>query len=167
MPRATFTFTVREFMNYHELIAGFIAGVLLAVITTPHCRADELYVVASVKSYHFDRAAHYNENNLGVGFEYHPFVDGKDTGIRIGGGEYKNSLSVHTNYIEAAYLPIKFTDWIRGGLDALIVTGYETITKWFPVVLPVIEVKVGNYGANIVVAPLKKGGVALQVKYRF
>lgn len=144
----------------------FVIGLIVGFIVTSSCKADDVYGVVTLHSYHFDRSAGYNETNWGVGLEYHPTEQGKDTGLRFGVGEYKNSFNITSVYGELAYLPWAITDGIRVGATVLAVTGYGF--KPFVVVpLPVIEISNGYAGINLVVAPITKGGVALQFKFKF
>jgi hypothetical protein len=129
-----------------------------ALTRSQHAAADELWAVATVRSYHFDRdRKDYNEDNYGLGLEY------KGTG-RWGAmaGFYDNSQSRTSVYAGATYGlgqagPAKFGACICG------VTGYKKYAV-MPILLPSVAFEGKRFGINIGVLPKLVG---LQVKVKF
>lgn len=135
-----------------------------AVLFLTQCDAqgEDLWLSATVKSYHGNRDRGYNENNFGLGFET---TIGKD--LRAVGGFYENSYYHTTLYAGAAWLPLHAGP-VHGGLLIAGATGYE---NWpvRPVVLPTIAVEGKTFGANVGIMPSLNRGIGvigLQLKVR-
>src|ERR1700693_6003509 len=125
--------------------------ILLLVFSLP-AFGEELYVVGTLKSYHQDRAHHYNERNLGAGVEYHVNQD-----FRLVGEEYKNSFYKRSSYYGVAYLPFHRGDFSAGFLG-VEVNGYEG--HYSAVAIPVVSYGRGRFLANfIIIPPLRNMGV--------
>jgi len=124
--------------------------------------ATDLWLSATVASYHSNRDAEYNERNYGLGFEY-----GAADRWRAVGGVYDNSYYRTTVYGGALYLyPVSQS--IKVGVMLGLASGYSHVVgPLAPVALPTIAIEGKQFGANIGVMPSRGGGigtVGLQVK---
>lgn len=129
------------------------------------CKAGELYVVSTAKSYHQDRQHGYNEKNLGIGLELHINED-----MRLVAGEYKNSFYNKSKYFGAAWLPFHRWDLSAGALF-LEVNGYDLIKpkKFDLIAIPAVSYNKRNLEINLVAAPplFKMGFIGLQLGWKF
>lgn len=148
------------------LAKGAILGLVLCFmffVGTQTCRAGELYIVSTVKSYHQDRAHKYNEKNAGVGLELHINDD-----VRLIVGEYRNSFYHKSEYVGVAYMP--FHRWnLSAGALILEVNGYDVSLKKFTLVaIPAVSYQKDRFEVNLVVAPpiFKMGLVGVQLGWR-
>lgn len=130
-----------------------LISILLLLLCFP-AHAEDLYLVATVASYHFDRNAGYNEKNNGLGIEVHHNPD-----FRSGFGFYKNSYYRDTVYLFATFVPAQIGD-VRFGGSVGIVTGYLKHPAW--VLIPTASYEYDRFGFNIGFTPSFLG---FQVKY--
>lgn len=102
------------------MLRGLLAVVLCVLLTfCSACPAQDLWASTVVRSYHLDRNAGYNEHNYGLQLEL-----GLTPEWRIVAGEYENSFFRHSNFVGFAWLPLDLAAHTRGGLTAIVVTGY-------------------------------------------
>jgi hypothetical protein len=144
-----------------RVFLGVLAAALILGLMR-EARAGDVWGVVSVGSYHTDRAAHYNENNPGLGVEI-----GVSENWRLIGGEYLNSFYHNSRYAGASYTPLHLGP-AHFGAAAFAVTGYRS--KAAPAGALVAAFEWERAGFNILaVPPLPNipGVVALQVKVRF
>lgn len=111
---------------------------------------DEWRINAGGVSWHSDRAAHYQETNLGVGLEYRR----GDWGAMA--GAYRNSIDRTSRYALGEWLPIQAGP-VRIGAVAGVVTGYH----WrdggpVPVLAPMATTSIGRLGINVLAFPIKE-----------
>lgn len=107
-----------------------------------------IWVSTIIRSYHFDRASNYHENNLGI--EAEVFIK-RDFKFLF--GEYRNSFNKHSNYIGIAWLPYtpKWNSNIHMGISGDIITGYEY--KYTVVAIPIITYENIKYHFGINILP--------------
>lgn len=142
----------------------YVVAVLLMLLSlSANAKPGDLWLDASVTSYHFS-GKKYNEHNYGFGLEY----DYTDT-IKLAGGYYQNSLWKQSRYIGGMYLPIE--KWgLKFGVDAAMITGYAANPgRYIPVVAPTVVYENSHgFGLNMVFMPpvTKKvtGAIGLQLK---
>lgn len=124
-------------------------------------------LVLSLRSYHTDRAADYNESNWGIGFEKE-FNDRWKLIV----GVYDNSLDRQSEYVGFAYTPWKFGN-VKLGAVGLAVTGYSSKNpdRWLPICCGgVVVYERKTWGLNFPVFPPLDGhggAVGLQFFKRF
>lgn len=145
-------------LNY--FLAG-VATALLLVLSVKLAKAEEvsrpeIWGVATVRSYHWDRSRTHVEDNYGFGVEYY---FNKDFGLSI--GRYKNSFGEPSNYAMAIYRPFHVGKW-HAGVGIGPVSGYEPHTKILP--MPVVSYEERQWGINVGVSPVVMG---LQLKVKF
>src|SRR5258708_8867969 len=144
---------------------GFFVGTAITIASTPKCQAQEVYGIATLKSYHEDRSHGYNEHNLGVGLQLQVHED-----LAFMAGEYKNSFFHQSNYIGIMYTPFHRDNWSMGGLLG-DVTGYDPDNLKRPqwAAVPLVVYKQDGWLVNVpFVPPLRKQGiVAVQVGLKF
>jgi hypothetical protein len=149
-----------------KILAPFLLSI--CICCTQDSRADEnsLWFTAAVKSYHMDRAAHYNEKNYGIGLEYQFNKD-----IAAVAGEYKNSF-----YNKSAYYGVLYTPFSAGSFKAGILAGeingyvMKEPRAYGPIVVPAIVWEGEHFGANMIFIPPVGNGtgvLGLQLKARF
>lgn len=118
-------------------------GVMLAccILMTDLSQAQDLYVSVPLTSYHADRDAGYNENNLGIGIEYDGFV----------AGYYKNSIHKDTFYAGYVYRPIEYK-YFKAGVLVGAMTGYA-----IPVMaVPTVNIGTDDISVDFIFAPAFK-----------
>jgi hypothetical protein len=110
---------------------------------------NELWINAGMRSYHFAKEQNFNNDNLGLGFEY-----AFNTVASLTIGEYANSLRNQTNYAGIYYHPIEFGP-IKLGLVAGVLNGYPAMNRghYSPALLPTISAEYGWIGANLFFIP--------------
>jgi hypothetical protein len=141
---------------------------LLALLLPLIAQAGDLWVTAMVGSKHYADSSKYNEQNFGLGLEYHVNEDWS-----LVGGAYKNSLSKESHYLGAAYTPLHVTDSIKVGIVAGVIDGYKFNHGGpAPLLAGTIMVKLTDrVGFNLIFTPTVKntnqGAVALQLKLKF
>ena len=142
-------------------LATFAFGYFVAL---HDCKAQELYTIATVKSYHQDRSAGYNEKNMGIGLELHLNSDWKTIV-----GEYKNSFTHKSIYYGVAWMPFHRGD-VSAGLLAVNVSGYlQPLSKYAFGAIPIVEWKLQQVLLNVVfIPPIRNEGlIACQIGWRF
>lgn len=108
-----------------------------------------LWINAGMLSHHFDRSKGFREGNIGFGAE----VDLTEDWAVYGGG-FRNSDDRHSNYVGAAWRPLKWGP-MRFGLVGGGFNGYQRVNHggWFPGVLPVATLEYGSVGVNMFILP--------------
>lgn len=132
--------------------------------------AQSVWLSPGAVSWHADRAAGYNERNVGGGVEWR-----SESGeIRAAAGQYRNSIRQDTRYATVGWFPLQ-TEFgpvrIAAGGAIGIADGYRVNNgRAFPVALPALSVDVWRIGINVTAWPrLEKGesaGVAVQLVFR-
>jgi hypothetical protein len=130
----------------------------------------QFWLTTGFHSYHFERAPNYNEQNTGLGFEYH---FNKTAAVAI--GHYDNSVRRSSTYLHFVYTPLGFGPVNFGGAIGLL-NGYPMLRngRFAPVVLPVVRTsfKLFNHdvGVNFAYIPTISnrvdGAVAVQFRLR-
>lgn len=126
--------------------------------------AGDLWGVASVTSYHFNRSAALNENNLGLGAEY-----ALDENARVIGGAYKNSFDKTSVYGGVSLISDRWKGF-RLALSLGFISGYSDTPAFL---LPSLIWEGDRFGVNLIPFPKcntcsenASAGVGLQVKAR-
>ena len=124
-----------------------------------------LWINAGALSYHFDRAKDYNENNSGVGLEYH--LD-SETSLMV--GTFRNSLRHDTNYAAVNWQPLVRGNW-KLGLVMGVLDGYPGVNHgdYFAGALPILSYEGKRFGFNLGIIPDVAdvdGAVVVQLKMR-
>ena len=127
--------------------------------------AGEFWAVLTTTSYHFNRSASLNENNVGVGAEY-----SLSDNNRLIAGEFNNSYDRTSFYGGATLLTNQWTGF-RLAASLGFLSGYENVPGF---VLPAIVWEGDRFGANLIYFPkcntcskTSSSGIALQLKARF
>lgn len=135
-------------------------------IDIPAAPIQEVYLTASVASYHLNRNKGLNETNPGLGFTLTDGVLSRSVGA------YKNSFNRTSVYAVAGYMPIKIGNHFRFGIVGGLVTGYSD-KPVLPVANVAMNIDYGDYGASIFFVPpyemrgYKAGGVfGLHIRYK-
>jgi hypothetical protein len=168
MTDARFVRAVSAMQTVRELAAGLCVmafGLLIFFLfTAREAHAADMWGVATLTSYHFDRSVEHNERNLGLGLER------GTREARLIAGFYDNSNNHLSLYAGAAYTPVPIGE-ARFGLLAGVVNGYKPHVRRFgPLVAPTLTFDVKDIGFNIIGAPRvlgHKGVIALQIKAKF
>lgn len=134
-----------------DICISLTVGMLIGFVCYKPVRADEIWAVGTVRSYHIDRTHNYNERNWGVGMEVDRWIT----------GEYKNSFGHTSAYLGYHYLPYQTGNW-HLGLSGVLVTGYNNSLLF--AVTPSILYETQTFGVNLLV-PLPLG-VAIQLKWK-
>lgn len=110
----------------------------------------EKEVVVHVASYHADRAADYNERNLGLGLRLRE----PDSRLSWGAGFYRNSIRRDTLYAGAAYDVVSV-----GPATIRIMVGGVTGYTWpvTPIAVPELALRWGSVGAVVQYLPKING----------
>ena len=143
------------------IVAAFVSVALAAEPVDPPRNWLHLGAV----SYHFNRAANYNEINPGLGIE-HQF----NARHSLSAGAYRNSERRNTIYALYGYTPLQIGP-VKFGVLAGLANGYSANNgNVFPVVLPIAMIERGRFGVNFTVIPSIRekvqGGLALQFKIK-
>jgi hypothetical protein len=141
-----------------------VCALLLALACAP--TAAETWLVASVASYHVNRAIDHNERNPGLGIE-----QDIGWGVRAVAGAYENSEYRRTVYAGVLAAPLELGRF-RVGATFGLATGYAEQCGRDPcaVVVPTVTYELGRFGVNALIAPPSRnnrGVIGLQVKVRF
>ncbi len=127
-------------------------------------RADGLYVSPGGVSWHQDRAAGYNERNLGVSAMWKHSDD-----WAMSAGQYANSLHRRSYFAAVRWTPVGIGP-VRAGLLGGMVTGYEANGGGpIPVVLPAAAISAGPVDVTLTGWPSMFGsgaGIAAQFAVR-
>lgn len=151
---------MKELFNWIELVCAFILGMSIVGV---RCKADEVdhtpWISTTLHSYHVIREEGHCESNFGVGFEVPVSQD-----VRIVGGGYHNSICGHSDYVGAAWFPLKAGHW-KAGLAGIAVSGYNVPSMPIvPAAVPLVAYERKHWGFNF----LTIGTVsAIQLKGRF
>ena len=127
-------------------------------------KADETWLVATVRSYHYTRGVSGRcEDNYGLGVEHHVSSDWS-----LSAGGYKNSFCERSYYAGVGWFPLHYGNW-HYGVNTGLVTGYErNDPAGFLVVGVTYQEK--NWGVNVGVVPSLDHPftvIGLQLKARF
>ncbi len=139
--------------------------VLIVVLEcfTQYAQADERFWLHSGGlTYHFDRDADRNGNNLGIGVEYRFTAE-----HWIGGGIFRNSYGDVSPYLGYAYVPWRWKNFLLGGSIGLT-SNYESDDRGPALfMLPVIAYDWKHVGVNVLLVPFENGLIGAQLKFRF
>ncbi len=140
-------------------------GVLMVLFIcfAPYAQANErFWLHTGALTYHLDRDADRNGNNLGIGAEYR-FTEKH----WIGGGLFHNSYDDVSPYLGYAYVPWRWKNVLLGGSIG-VTSNYESDDRrpalFF---LPVIAYDWKHVGVNILLVPFANGLIGAQLKFRF
>ena len=148
-------------MNYKEFLILAAAALLMGL--SSKARPNDLYLTTTVRSYHADRHADYNEKNWGLGLRYKLDADH----LSAVAGVYKNSLYKPSIYAGLAYTPIKWLTDVNVGFLVGGVTGY--LEHAVPIFVPILMYQYKEVGINLIgIPPLGNidSVVALQLEWR-
>lgn len=144
------------------------AAVILWMLSLgiPKARAGDLYGAVTLRSYHVDRAAQYNERNYGVGLEYQ-----FNRTWALAAGEYKNSFRHKSTYYGGSYTPFTAGDW-KAGVLLLAINGYDMRDhrRYIPIAVPMVAWEGERLGVNAIFVPPVGNGtgvLGLQMKVKF
>lgn len=137
------------------LILGAV-GIFL--ISTSSKAETDVWLSASVASFHTDRTKQYNETNPGIGLEV---TRGNHSAAL---GTYSNSYYRQSNYLTYSYRPLHM-DAVSVGGFAGVASGYES-----PFIGgAVVSYEGRRFGANVLIVPPvgdRSGVFGLQLKWR-
>ena len=122
-------------------------------------RAADLWLGATVASYHTDRSSPHNERNWGLSAEYQATAAWRATA-----GAYRNSQWRNSVYAGGLWIPEQPGNW-KGAVLVAMLTGYRHSAV--PVALPTIVYEQKNWGINVGVMPSLERGlgvIGLQIK---
>ena len=144
------------------IVAAFVSA---AALSAEQSNPPSNWLHLGAISYHFNRAADYNEINHGLGIE-HQF----NARHSLSAGAYRNSERRTTVYALYGYTPLQI-GIVKLGLLAGLANGYSANNgNVFPVALPVAMIERGRFGFNFTVIPSIRekvdGGVAMQFKLK-
>jgi hypothetical protein len=128
---------------------------------------DEMWGGIMLRSYHSNRQANYNENNLGAGIECQ--FNKKWRAIY---GVYRNSVYETSEYIGVTYTWKEWGNW-KFATGFVAASGYQDDPKdWgiFPYPVPLLVYEGRKWGVNIPLFPPlvgHTGVMALQIKFKF
>ena len=150
---------------FNTVNAVIAAAVLVSLpVSCKEARSDETWMVATVRSYHYERGVSGRcEDNYGLGIEHHIGSD-----YSLSAGEYKNSFCDRSYYVGGGWFPIHQGNW-HFGTNLGVVTGYERHDPaGFLVLGATYQAK--DWGVNIGVVPSRDRPftvIGLQVKRKF
>jgi hypothetical protein len=127
---------------------------------------SELWLNVGMLSRHFDRAADFNELNLGLGGEYR-----LSSSTALTAGFFRNSNRRRSHYLGWYWQPLRLGP-LRLGAAFGALDGYPRMWDghWFPVAIPALSAESGRFGANLLLIPGYKdrldGALSLQLKWR-
>lgn len=138
---------------------------LLLALVPIASSAGDLWGVLTTTSYHFNRSADLNEDNLGLGVEY-----SLNDNNRLIAGEFNNSYDRTTLYGGVAVLTDQWKGF-RLGASLGFLTGYENVPAFL---LPSLVWEGDRFGTNLIYFPkcntcskTSSSGIALQLKAKF
>lgn len=144
-----------------------VAGLALCCASAALADADErqLWVNVGGFSSHFNSSKNYNENNAGIGVEYH-----FSSQTAIMAGSYYNSIRNTTTYAAVNWQPYLLGDW-KLGVAAGLMDGYPGIVRGgtFFAALPLMTYEGKKLGVNLGIIPNMgnvNGAVVVQFKIR-
>jgi hypothetical protein len=130
-----------------------------------------VWINPGMYSYHFDRSAHYRENNIGFGAEA---IIAKDHGVMA--GTFINSDRARSRYAAYQWRPLHWQPFENIGVSAGLLLGafdgYPRMRDggWFVAPLPLLAVEGKRLGANFTIVPnygnRLHGAVSVQIKLR-
>lgn len=150
-----------------KITATIALKVALLGLVPSLASAGELWGVVNLTSVHGKTKNPLNQNNFGLGVEYHQSDE-----VLYLGGAFHNSHRRTSVYAMAGWTPIEWKA-ARFGVVGGIVNGYPKHNdgKVIPIVAGLIRIEGERLGANIFIVPpaLKDTPVTIgfQVKYRF
>lgn len=151
--------TLKSKIAFYVLAVIIVCAMLLLGIRPA---GADTWGVATLRSYHTDRAVEHNERNFGLGIEHDIAAN-----TRLIVGFYDNSFDRTTVYAGVAYAP-----WCAGpfrfGVLAAFGSGYGD--RPYPVILPAVLIEGPRFGANLGIVPRTQnspGIIGLQLKAKF
>ena len=140
--------------------------ILVAILFSFNTQAAETWGVINTTSYHVNSKQKPNQNNYGVGIEYH------DESLVYLAGAYKNSVDKTSVYGMIGWMPIE-VGAVKMGVAAGVVNGYPRMNNGgiAPAVVGMVSVEFEKVGANVMIIPGYKDKAPLtfgfQVKFKF
>ena len=125
--------------------------------------AGEIYISPGMFSYHFNRGAGYNGENLGINFQ----LD-QSRHFSLSGGRFKNSEHKKSFYAAGIWYPFVHGSYriglLAGGFD-----GYpkERDGGWFLAGMPVLNVKHRKWCINVAAVPTYKNRIHGAIIFQF
>lgn len=150
-------------------LAVVVIAATCSLSATANEYEDEWWLTTGFKSYHFNRSANYNENNSGIGVEWH-FKENHSMML----GTYHNSVRKYSNYLQYSWTPLQIGQVKLGGAVGLV-DGYPALNggKLSPSLMPVatwnFKMFSQDAGLNFVFIPTigdVDGALAVQLKIR-
>ena len=133
-----------------------VAVVMFFMFLGTCAKAEELWLTATVRSYHLNRDKDYNENNFGLG------VEKQSVGPwGWAAGFYENSHYRTTVYAGPTYR-WRLAEGVSFMPCLCLATGYSHLIGIYP--LPTFAIEGKQVGMNVAVAP---SVIAFQLKWRF
>ncbi|MEQ1917379.1 MAG: hypothetical protein ABL856_11695 [Gallionella sp.] len=134
----------------------------------PTMRQNELWINVGAHSEHFGKkegARDFNEDNLGLGFEYRT-----SNTYTYTLGYYNNSLDHPTHYAGVFYQPLQW-GYARFGAVVGLMDGYPDMNNgnYFLAAMPAVSVEYKQVGVNLLfIPPLPQivSAVAIQFKFK-
>jgi len=126
---------------------------------------DDMWLVMSGASYHFQRDPKHNERNWGLGLEIK-----LDNDKSIVFGQYRNSIDNESHYGGITWLPYHMGPVSMGGMFGII-DGYRPLHgKPIPMIMPFATIEGKSLGLNIMAMPPigdLSAVIGAQLKYKF
>lgn len=161
---------LRPLMLLLALLLPPCAG--MAQTTAPEAEgASQWWVSSGFWSHHTRRADHYQQNNTGIGVEWHAGGEWKDW--QLNAGHYRNSRNRPSNYLQAGWMPLHLSlpagFSLTAGASVGVVNGYPRMKGggYFPTLVPALSLQWQRVGLNLVYIPsvgTVDGAFALQLK---
>lgn len=133
--------------------------------------ASQLWVTSGFWSHHTRRADRYQQNNKGLGIEWHGAGTWQDW--QLNAGHYRNSRNRPSNYLQAGWMPLQLALpaglSLTAGASIGVVNGYPRMKGggYFPTFVPALSMQWQRVGLNLVYIPsvgTVDGAFALQLK---
>lgn len=144
----------------------------------PASRSDaasesQWWLASGFWSHHTRRADRYQQDNTGVGIEWHG--PGEWNAWQINAGHYRNSRNKPSNYLQVGWMPLQLPlpagVLLKGGASVGMVNGYPRMHGggYFATLVPALSAQWQRLGVNLVYIPsvgTVDGAFALQAKLR-
>lgn len=140
--------------------------VITLLVLATSAQASETWLTINVGSYHINAKKDYNQQNYGVGVEYH------NDDLIFMAGEYRNSSYKDSVYAMGGWMPLKL-GVVNAGATIGAVNGYPNINGggFTLAVAGVVSAEWDKVGVNLIVLPKVKDKtpltLGLQLKIKF
>jgi hypothetical protein len=134
---------------------------------------SQWWLASGFWSHHTRRADRYQQDNTGVGIEWHGPGEWKDW--QLNAGHYRNSRNKPSNYLQVGWMPLQLAlpagVLVKGGASVGVVNGYPRMHGggYFATLVPALSAQWQRLGVNLVYIPsvgTVDGAFALQAKLR-